>query len=83
MEFNEENYAKIELQTDSIFRQAGWKVDLVTNYERIDVVVERALVENVIRDTSTFFFHGFGAAITGMTSAFFGSATNLDIDYKA
>ena len=83
MDLNEEIYAKIEFQTDAVFRQAGWRVDLVTDYARIDKVVERAHIENVIRDTSTFFFTGFGAAIAGMSSAFLGSATTVASDYKA
>ena len=83
MNINEEAFAKIEFQTDSVFRRAGWHVELVTDYERIDKIVDRAMVENVIRDTSTFIFKGFGAALTGMSSAFFGSATTMDTDYRA
>ena len=83
MEVTVEQFARIEFQTNAIFEQAGWIVEEDTNYERIDIIVERALIENVIRDTSTFFFTGFGAALAGMSSAFFGSAKSMDIDYRA
>jgi len=83
MELTDEAFAKIEFQTQSIFEQAGWHVDIVTDYERVDKIVEKAMIENVVRDTSTFLFLGFGAAIGGMSSAFFGSAINSDTDYRA
>jgi len=83
MDFNDESFAKIEFQTDELFRQAGWKVNLVTNHERIDIVVNKAIIESVVRDTSTFFFVGFSSALTGLSSAFFGSAISSDSDYRA
>ena len=83
MEFTDETFSKIEVQTGNLFRQAGWKVELVTNYERIDVIVNRATIENVMRETSTFLFVGFGTALTGLSSAFFGSVFSNDQDYRA
>ena len=83
MEVSNEIFAKIELQTEHIFRTAGWNAELVTNYERIDKIVDRALLEHVMRDTSTFVFKGFGAALSGLSAAFFGSAIHSDINYRA
>jgi len=84
MEINQEEYAKIEFQTANVFQQAGWNVELVTDYERIDTVVDKALLQNVVKDTTSFIFVGFGAALSGMSSAFFGSSMNLkNVDYKA
>lgn len=78
----EESFIKIEQQTLQIFKEAGWQTEIVTNYERIDQIVERAFTETVIRDTSTFIFKGFGVAISGLSSAFFGSALKGDEDYR-
>lgn len=83
MELNQEAYAAIEFQTESVFKQAGWHVELVTNYERIDSIVDQAMIQNVMRDTSTFLFLGFGSAMTGLTSAFMGCGKMGNVDYRA
>lgn len=83
MEVNSEIFANIEIQTEHIFRSAGWNTEIVTDYERIDKIVERALLEHVMRDTSTFVFKGFGAALTGLSAAFFGSAIHSESNYRA
>lgn len=82
MEFSKDAYIKIEQQTSEIFQEVGWGVEVVTNYERIDQVIERAYTETVIKDTSSFIFMGFAEAISGLSSVFFGSALNNDQDYR-
>lgn len=83
MEFTNDSYIKIERESADIFRKVGWGVEMVTNYERIDKIIERAYTETIIRDSSTFIFRGFAEAINGFSSAFFGSAIKGQDDYRA
>ena len=83
MELNNEQYIRMERESADLFREVGWGVELVTNYERIEKIIERAHTETIIRDSSTFIFRGFAEALNGFTTTFMGSAINHNTDYKA
>ena len=80
----DKTYQIEQAKIEQLFQEAGWKVELVPNYERIERVAERAMFENVMRDTTTFIFMSFGTVIHGMVGAAFGCVVGADdIDYKA
>jgi len=80
---NDENYAQHEQQMQELFYKAGWVVHDVPNYERIDRITDRAIFENVVKETTSFVFISFSEAITGFCAVFFGSvAGDESIDYK-
>jgi len=80
---NESTYIKAEAEAQKIFHEAGWVVTKITNYDRVERIVDRAVFQNVVKDTTSFLFKGFGAAITGLSSAALGSVGMDDVDYRA
>ncbi len=80
---NDENYSQHERQMQQLFHKAGWVVHETPNYERIDRITERAILENILKQTTSFVFISFSEAITGFCGAFFGSISgDSSIDYK-
>lgn len=80
----EQNYIEEEAKISQLFHRAGWKTEAVVNYERIERIADRAMFENIMKDTTTFAFMSFGAAIHGLVGAVFGCVIGGDeIDYKA
>ena len=80
----DETYAQHEQEMQQLFQNAGWVAHQVPpNYERIDKITDRAIFENVVKQTTSFVFLSFNEAITGFAAAFFGSVSGDDsIDYK-
>ena len=81
---NDETYQVEEAKISELFQQAGWTVQLQTNFERIERIADRAMLENITKDTTTFIFLSFGTAIHGLVGATFGCITGAEgVDYKA
>ncbi len=66
-----------------IFQAADTAVESVVNEERVNKVMERAMHEKVIADTSSFLFKGFPAAADGIMSLAHGKVRNHKEDYRA
>lgn len=84
MNFEESSYQEIAKEMSSVFQQAGWNVELYEpNYARIERVANRAMFENVMKDTTTFVFVSFGTAVHSLVGAVFGAVSGDNtIDYK-
>jgi hypothetical protein len=69
---------------DALFTEAGWKdvAKAPPNERRVEEITQRAISETIVKDSSSFLFLGFAAALTGFFCAFFGSVGNNDEDYK-
>ena len=81
---NDQTYQVEEAKISELFRQAGWAVELQSNPERIERIADRAMLENITKDTTTFIFLSFGSAIHGLVGASFGCVSGFpDVDYKA
>jgi len=80
----DQTYQAEEAKIGQLFAQAKWDVIEQVNYERIERIADRAMIENIMKDGTTFIFLSFGQAIHGLVGATFGSITGFDnIDYKA
>jgi hypothetical protein len=76
-----------EAQIHLLFEEAGLMhaqdVAHVPDMRRVDAVIERAMHECVIKDTTSFVFKGFPAVIAGMMSVATGCVGDPETDYKA
>ena len=70
---------------DGIFADAGLVEAAIpaVNYQRVEKVLERAMHEKLIADTSSFVFKGFPAAADAIISLANNSVGNDQTDYKA
>lgn len=81
---NDQTYQIEEAKIKDLFQKAGWSVDLQVNNERIERIADRAMFENISKDTTTFVFMSFGTAISGLVSASFGCVIGgEEINYRA
>ncbi len=81
---NDQTYQVEEAKINDLFQKAGWHVERQINYERIERIADRAMFENITKDTTTFVFMSFGTAIHGLVGATFGCVIgDKDINYKA
>lgn len=81
---NDQTYQVEEAKIKDLFQQAGWHVELEVNSERIERIADRAMLENITKDTTTFIFMSFGTAINSIVGATFGCVVSgNDINYKA
>ena len=81
---NDQTYQVEEAKIQDLFKQAGWKVDLQINHERIERIADRAMFENIAKDTTTFVFMSFGSVLNGLIGASFGCVIgDSKINYKA
>ena len=78
----DETYFEEERKLREIFAQAGWEERVEPDEERIEAIVERATLENIMKDSASFIFLSFTAVIANFLSAFFGSVNTEDDDYK-
>lgn len=76
-------YIQIEAEAAHIFKKAGWSKPTNICHNRIEQIIDKAHFQNVIKDSTSFLFLGFGAALSSLSSAAFGSPSMSDIDYKA
>ena len=81
---NDQTYQIEEAKINDLFQKAGWHVELQVNNERIERIADRAMFENITKDTTTFVFMSFGTAIHGLVGASFGCVIGgAEINYKA
>ena len=71
-----------EAQIHLLFEQAGLMDAPAPDLRRIDGVLERAVHESVIKDTSSFVFKGFPAVICAMLDVACGKVAASDTDYR-
>lgn len=69
---------------DDLFAEAGWKdiAQAPPNERRVEEITQRAISETIVKESSSFLFLGFTAALSGFFSALFGSVSSNDEDYK-
>lgn len=73
-----------EAKIANLFQQAGWTVPVPVNYERIDEITDRAVLQNIMKDSTTFIFMSFGSAMNGLVGATFGCVVgDSSINYRA
>ena len=65
-----------------IFQAVDTAVDRVVNEERINKIMERAMHEKIIADTSSFLFKGFPAVADSIMSLANGKVRNHKEDYR-
>ncbi len=81
---NDQTYQVEEAKINDLFQKAGWHVELQSNYERIERIADRAMLENITKDATTFIFMSFGTAINSLVGASFGCVIgSTEINYKA
>ncbi len=69
---------------EGLFHDIGWSAiaDAPVNERRVEEIVRRAEMEAVVKETSSFFFLGFGHAMNGMASSLCGRVSFCDEDYR-
>ena len=68
---------------EGLFTNAGLTEQPVVNQQRVEKVLERAIHENLIADTSSFLFKGMPAAAEGIMSLANRTVGNDTTDYRA
>lgn len=71
-----------EAEFQLLFEEAGLADLPVSDMERVNKVVERSLHEKAIKDTASFVFQGFPAAIMGFLAVAANAVGDKDIDYR-
>ena len=79
----DETYFVEERKIREIFEEAGWAEAPEPDMEHIEAITERATLEAVLKDSTSFIFLSFTTVIANFLSAFFGSVNTDDDDYKA
>jgi len=80
----DQTYQAEEAKISDLFQQAGWNVVKQVNYERIERIADKAMFQNIMKDTTTFAFMSFGVTINTLVGAAFGCVIGgEDIDYRA
>jgi hypothetical protein len=79
----DETYFVEERKIREIFEEAGWTETPKPDLERIEAITERATLEAVLKDSTSFIFLSFTTVIASFLSAFFGAVHTGDDDYKA
>jgi len=67
-----------------LFAEAGWDqlAQAPPNERRVEEITQRAISETIMKESTSFVFLGFAAALSGIFSALFGGVSNSDEDYK-
>lgn len=68
---------------EDIFASAELTEAPVINHQRVEKVLERAIHERLIADTSSFLFKGIPAATEGLISLANRTVGNDNVDYRA
>ena len=69
---------------NDLFAEAGWN-EVATappNERRVEEITQRAISETIVKESTSFVFLGFGAALTAIFGSFFGCIGKNDEDYK-
>jgi len=72
-----------EAQIHLLFEEAGLMETPAPDMRRVDEVIERTMHEKAIKDTASFVFLGFPAALTGLMAVATNSVGEPDTDYRA
>ena len=79
----DQTYQAEEAKINDLFRQANWNIVTQVNYERIERIADQAMLQNIMKDTTTFAFMSFGTALNGIVGAAFGCIIGpKNIDYR-
>ena len=67
-----------------LFAEAGWEevAKAPANERRVEEITQRAIAETAVKESSSFLFLGFGAALSAIFCTLFGGAKKSDEDYK-
>lgn len=68
---------------EGVFEEAGMAETPAPDQQRVEKVIERALHERLIADTSSFLFKGAPAATAGIISLANNTVGNDQADYRA
>lgn len=71
-----------EAEFQLLFEQAGLADPPTPSMQRVNKVIERSLHEKAIKDTASFVFQGFPAAIMGFLAVAANSVGDKDTDYR-
>ena len=72
-----------EAELQLLFEEAGLADTPEPDMGRVNKVIERSLHEKAIKDTTSFVFRGFPAAIVGLIGAAANSVGDSETDYRA
>lgn len=80
----EETFNPDDSVFNDLFAEAGWNdvAKAPPNERRVEEITQRAISETIVKESSSFFFLGFGAALSGIFEAIFGCVSDNDEDYK-
>ncbi len=79
--YNAISFSEAEFQL--LFEEAGLTDTPPSDMKRVNKVIERSLHEKAIKDTASFVFQGFPAAIAGFLAVATNSVRDKDTDYRA
>lgn len=66
-----------------LFEEAGLTEQARSDKQRVEKVIERSLHEKAIKDTASFVFQGFPAAIVGFVAVAANAVGDKNSDYRA
>ena len=72
-----------EVELQFLFEEAGLADPPTPNPERVNKIIERSMHEKAIKDTASFVFLGFPAAIMGLMDVAANSVGDSQSDYRA
>lgn len=72
-----------EAEFQLLFEEAGLADTPAPNPERVERVIERSLHEQAIKDTASFVFKGFPAALMGFVAVASNAVGDESADYRA
>lgn len=69
---------------EGLFQEAGWNkvAEAPANERRVEEITQRAISETIMKESTSFIFLGFSEALSAIFSAFFGSVSTSNEDYK-
>ena len=69
---------------NDLFAEAGWDevAKAPPNERRVEEITQRAIAESLVKESSSFVFLGFTAALSAFFAALFGFVSDNDEDYK-
>ena len=79
---NDQTYGTEESELQQIFAEAGWYEKPLPNYERVDNAIERAIHEQISKESITFVFSGFGSVLSNFAHTFLSDNTPPPEDYR-
>ena len=78
----DQTFQEAEESLQQIFTEAGWTEIPLPDENRIERIVERALHEQISKDTIDFVFFGFGAVLSSFSTTFLGENSIEEQDYR-